>query len=101
MQYKSPISSIWLCTASPRRARRMVPGSFLRDRLHFAFFFVQGRPPVISEPSRHRRTPRYRLRTSLAKERLDTDINGYLLAQPADGWNVARFNNPLQHVRAT
>src|SRR5260370_15486777 len=100
MQYKSPISSIWLCTASPRRVRGMVPGYFLRDRLHFALFFVQGRPPVISEPSRDRRTTRYRLGTSLAKERLETDINGYLLAQRADGWNVSRFNNLMQHVRA-
>src|SRR5258708_13660655 len=86
---------------SQRRARRMVPGSFpMRSSALCLAFFVQGRPPVISEPSRHRRTTRYRLGTSLAKERLETDINGYLLAQRADGWNVSRFNNLMQHVRA-
>jgi hypothetical protein len=38
-----------------------------------------GQTSVISEPSRHRRTNRCRLGTSLAKERLETYINGYLL----------------------
>jgi hypothetical protein len=62
----------------------MVPGSFLRDRLHFA------------SRSSFRADPRLYLSqaaideqldavgTSLAKERLETDINGYLLAQRAD-----------------
>jgi len=37
MQYKSPISSTWLCAASLRiRARRILPGSFSKDPLHFA-----------------------------------------------------------------